>query len=83
MQIIEYNQKYKDKFIEFNIDWIIDNFGFVEDEDTETFENIENYLKNGSMIYFAVENEILLAGCMAKKAMMVNGKYANFVQINM
>ena len=67
MQIIEYNPKYKEQFIEFNKNWIIDNFGYLEENDLKTFENIENSLKSGSMIYMAAADDILPAGCMAKK----------------
>lgn len=67
MEIIKYNSKFKNDFIKFNKDWIIDNFGFLEKEDIETFNNIEQHLKTGSMIYMAVKNDILLAGCMIKK----------------
>lgn len=66
MKIIPYDPKYKEKFIEYNTDWIIDNFGFLEKEDKETFENIEKDIADGAMIYFAVENETVLAACMTK-----------------
>lgn len=65
MEIIEYDKKYKQAFIDFNTQWIIDNFGFTEKEDTDTFNNIEKKLAQGAMIYFAVEGEIPLAACMA------------------
>lgn len=67
MEIIEYNPEYKDKFIEFNCDWIVENFGSVEKGDEETFSSIEQFIKNGSMIFMAVRAGNLLAGCMAKK----------------
>ena len=66
MEIIEYTSRYKDDFIQFNTDWIIDNFGFLESEDLETFEKIDEELEAGAMIYFAVEGEVPLATCMAK-----------------
>ena len=66
MKIIEYDSKYKDKFIEYNKDWIINIFGTLEKEDEETFENIEKELENGAMIYFSIENEDVLATCMSK-----------------
>lgn len=66
MKIIPYDSKYKDKFIEYNTDWIVDNFGFLEKEDKEAFENIEQDIENGAMIYFAVEKDTVLATCMAK-----------------
>lgn len=66
MEIIEYTPKYRDHFIQFNKDWIIDHFGFLESEDMETFQKIDEELARGAMIYFAVEDEIPLATCMAK-----------------
>lgn len=53
-------------FIQFNTDWIEDNFGYLEDEDLDIFHHIDDSLKNGAMIYFAVENGNVLATCMAK-----------------
>lgn len=44
----------------------MDNFGFLEQEDKDTFFHIEESLEKGAMIYFAVENDIVLAACMAK-----------------
>ena len=41
MKLIEYDLKYKEDFIQFNKDWIVDNFGFLEDEDIKTFEEID------------------------------------------
>ena len=35
MEIIKYDPKFKDDFIKFNPDWIVDNFGFLENEDKE------------------------------------------------
>ena len=66
MEIIEYQEKYKDYFVQFNTDWIVDNFGFLEEEDMDTFRHIEESLEKGAMIYFAVEEENVLATCMAK-----------------
>lgn len=66
MKIIEYEEKYKDYFIQFNTDWIEDNFGCLEKEDIETFNHIEDSLKKGGMIYFALDGENVLATCMTK-----------------
>lgn len=66
MKVIEYQEKYKADFIQFNTDWIVDNFGSLEKEDIETFEHIEDSLAQGGMIYFAVENDLVLAACMVK-----------------
>lgn len=66
MRIVEYDSRYKNSFIKFNTDWIVDNFGCLEKEDIETFEKIDEELENGAMIYFAIENDVPLATCMAK-----------------
>lgn len=66
MEIIEYKEKYKEYFIQFNTDWITDYFGYLENEDIATFQHIEESLKKGAMIYFALENGKVLATCMAK-----------------
>jgi N-acetylglutamate synthase-like GNAT family acetyltransferase len=66
MNVIPYQEKYKKDFIQFNTDWIKDNFGFLEKEDLETFDHIEESLEKGAMIYFAVGNENALAACMTK-----------------
>lgn len=66
MNVIQYQEKYKKDFIQFNTDWIKDNFGYLEEEDLATFDHIEESLKNGAMIYFAVDHEKVLATCMAK-----------------
>ena len=73
MKIIKYDSKYKDEFIQFNTDWIIDNFGYLEQEDFETFDKIEEELEEGGMIFFAVDNERALATCMSKP--MENGTW--------
>ena len=67
MKIIEYDARYKQDFIDFNSAWITDNFGHLEPEDIETFEKIDEELKEGAMIYFVVDDEgAALATCMAK-----------------
>lgn len=66
MEIVTYDPKYKSAFIQFNTDWIVDNFGSLEAEDIETFEKMDEELEDGAMIYFAVENGVPLATCMAK-----------------
>lgn len=66
MNIVKYEAKYRNSFVQFNTDWIVDNFGNLEKEDIETFEKIEEELKAGAMIYFAIEDDVVLATCMAK-----------------
>ena len=64
MKIIQFEERYRQDFIDFNTDWIVSNFGFLEDHDKETFEKIDEEIKSGAMIFFAVENDIALATCM-------------------
>ncbi|MCD8024129.1 MAG: GNAT family N-acetyltransferase [Candidatus Gastranaerophilales bacterium] len=64
MKIIQFEERYRQDFIDFNTDWIISNFGFLEEHDIETFDKIDDELKKGAMIFFAVENDIALAACM-------------------
>ena len=46
-------------------EWIVSNFGFLEEHDKETFEKIDEEIKAGAMIFFAVEDDVALATCMA------------------
>lgn len=65
MKIIPFEERYRQDFIKFNTDWIISNFGFLEQHDKDTFDRIDEEIKNGGMILLAVENDVLLAACMA------------------
>ena len=61
MRAVKYDPRYRQDFIRFNQDWILDNFGFLEKEDIETFEKIDEELDEGAMIFFAVEDDVPLA----------------------
>ncbi len=65
MKVIPFEERYRKDFIEFNKDWIVSNFGFLEEHDIETFERIDEEMEAGAMIFFAIENDIALATCMA------------------
>ena len=65
MELVQFEEKYRQAFIDFNTDWIVSNFGLLEEHDKETFQKIDEELKNGAMIFFAVEGEIPLACCMS------------------
>lgn len=66
MKIVEYDPRYKEAFIKFNTDWIVDNFGGLEENDLEAFRHIDDYIANGAMIYFALEGETPLGCCLVK-----------------
>lgn len=65
-QIVPFEEKYRRDFIAFNTDWIESNFGGLEDHDRETFDKIDEELEGGAMIFFAVQDGIALATCMAR-----------------
>lgn len=65
MELSKFEEKYRQAFIEFNTDWIVSNFGFLEEHDKETFQKIDQEISKGAMIFFAVENEVPLACCMS------------------
>lgn len=65
MELVRFEEKYRRAFIDFNTDWIVTNFGKLEQHDLETFDKIDEELTNGAMIFFAVENDIPLACCMS------------------
>ena len=65
MELVQFEDKYRQAFIDFNTDWIVTNFGKLEQHDLDTFEKIDEELRNGAMIFFAVENNIPLACCMS------------------
>lgn len=64
MKVIEYEKKYKKDFIELNKNWIQKYFT-IEEHDLEQLDNVEHYLSEGAMIFFAVEDEQILSTCMA------------------
>lgn len=66
MKVIPFEEQYRQDFIDFNTDWIVSNFGFLEEHDRQTFAGIDEAMQNGGMIFFAVEDSgTALATCMA------------------
>ena len=67
MRIIPYSPRYRQDFIDFNTDWIVEHFGSLEQADVDVFNSIEALLSAGAMIFIAVdEQERALACCMAR-----------------
>ena len=64
MEIIEYQEKYKQDFIKLNTQWV-ERYFVMEQADRDVLEHVEELLKTGAMIYFAVEKGEVLATCMA------------------
>lgn len=61
MELVQFEDKYRQAFIDFNTDWITSNFGFPEDHDVEAFERIDQQISDGAMILFAVQDNTPLA----------------------
>ena len=59
MEIVKYKPEYKNDFIRLSKNWITKYFA-LESDDFEVFENIDKLIKNGAMIYFAVQLKIRL-----------------------
>ena len=74
MKIIPYSSRYHKDFVAFNTDWILDNFGFLEQEDLDTFEHVDEELIQGAMIFLAVnDQDETLACCMTRP--LQNGRW--------
>ncbi|MDE7263589.1 MAG: helix-turn-helix domain-containing GNAT family N-acetyltransferase [Anaeroplasmataceae bacterium] len=65
-KIVPFEECYRQSFIALNTDWITTYFGKIEKHNIVEFENIDEDIKNGAMIFFAVKNGSVLATCMAK-----------------
>ena len=66
MELVQYDPKYRQRFIDLNTAWIKNNFGSLEKEDLKTSQEIDQEIANGAMIFFAIENNRVLATCMTK-----------------
>lgn len=63
MKIISYQEKYKKDFVDLNLVWIKKYFK-VEPQDIEMLNDVENFIKKGAAVYFAVEQDKAIATCM-------------------
>lgn len=64
MDIITYQKEYKKDFIELNTAWV-EKYFVMEQEDRDILYHVDEFLEKGSMIFFAVEDNHVLATCMA------------------
>lgn len=73
MRIVPYEKKYKNIFIEMNKKWISEMFA-IEKEDIAVLNNIEQTIKQGGQIFFAIDGrDEVLACCMI--APLANGEW--------
>lgn len=63
MKIIPYDPKYRKDFIRLNPQWL-ERFYWVEDFDQDAMNRVEELIADGAMVYFAIENNEVLATCM-------------------
>ncbi|MDR1535722.1 MAG: GNAT family N-acetyltransferase [Planctomycetota bacterium] len=63
MEIVEYQEKYKQYFIALNRAWV-EKYFRIEPADVYTMNNVEKYLEKGGMIFFAVEGGKAIATCL-------------------
>lgn len=64
MEIVAYQEQYKQDFIALNTAWL-ERFFVMEEEDRVILDHVEEVLEAGAMIFFAVEDNAVLATCMA------------------
>ncbi len=60
MKIIQFEEKYRQDFIDFSTDWIVSNFGSLEEHDIETFEKIDKEITAGAMIFLLLRMKLHL-----------------------
>lgn len=63
MQIVSYDKKYEADFKRLNYGWL-DRFFEREEADKEVLENVDKYVGGGSLIYFALDGDVVVATCM-------------------
>lgn len=63
MEVVRYEEAYKQDFIRLNTAWI-EKFFVMEQEDRDILGHVDDLLAKGGMIFFAVENAHVLATCM-------------------
>lgn len=63
MEVIEYQEKYKQDFIRLNTAWV-EKYFVMEETDREILLHTDDLIQKGGMIYFAVEDNKVLATCM-------------------
>ncbi|MFQ9516472.1 MAG: GNAT family N-acetyltransferase [Eubacterium sp.] len=63
MEIIPYQRKYEKDFIQLNTAWI-ERYFTMEEDDLKVLNHVEDFINSGSMIFFALEDNQVLATCM-------------------
>lgn len=65
MVIVEYEPKYKEDFGRLTREWI-ERYFVMEPEDYATLEEVEDRIREGAQVFFALEDEEVIGTCMAQ-----------------
>lgn len=63
MEIAAYKSQWKQNFINLNLEWI-EKYFKAEPQDIEMLNNVEELIRNGAAVFFALEQERPIAVCM-------------------
>jgi DNA-binding MarR family transcriptional regulator/GNAT superfamily N-acetyltransferase len=64
VQVVTWEPGYKNTFKDLNLHWIQEYFGEIEAADIEVFENAEQYVEDGGMIFFAKSASTVIGTCL-------------------
>ena len=79
MEIAAYKSQWKQDFINLNLEWI-EKYFKAEPQDIEMLNNVEELIRNGAAVFFALEQERPIAVCMIVPAKIIYGKSVNLPQ---
>lgn len=66
MQIVPYEQKYKEAFIRLNTEWLTKLY-YIESFDQYSMDHIDELIQKGAMAFFAIDNAgEIMATCMTE-----------------
>lgn len=65
MNIVEYDPKYREDFVRLNTEWLTKLY-YIEPYDQYAMDHVDELIEGGSIAYFAVEEDKVLATCMTE-----------------
>ena len=80
MQIVEYQDVYKQDFVDLNVAWI-EKYFTMEQPNYDALCYVEEYVAKGGIIFFAVENDVVLATRMRLLMAQKNGRWQSLPQM--
>ncbi len=64
IRVVLYDEQYRDAFVDFNTQWILSAFGSLDAEDRDVFSHVEERIRDGAMVFFALDDGVPVATCM-------------------